>query len=82
MRVAVCVERSPELLVGLLGILEVGAAYVPLDPHYPQERLRWMLEDSGACVLLTQTERLGELGPAAGTSAVARALCLEQCGGR
>jgi hypothetical protein len=44
--VAVCLERSVEMLVGLLGVLKAGAAYVPLDPGYPPERLQFMLEDS------------------------------------
>ena len=52
-RVAVLAERSPELIVSLLGILKAGAAYVPLDPGYPPERLAFMLEDSGAAILLT-----------------------------
>jgi natural product biosynthesis luciferase-like monooxygenase protein len=53
-RVAICMERSLEMMVGLLGILKAGGAYVPLDPAYPRERLGFMLEDSGAQVLLTQ----------------------------
>jgi len=53
-RVGLCLERGLGMLVGLLGILKVGAAYVPLDPHYPQQRLDYMLEDSRARVLLTQ----------------------------
>jgi|GEM_PF-401820 len=52
--VGICVERSVEMLVGLLGILKAGGAYVPLDPSYPQERLVYMLEDSAVSVLLTQ----------------------------
>ena len=52
--VAICVERSLEMLVGLLGVFKAGAAYVPIDPSYPQERVRFMLEDSGAALLLTQ----------------------------
>jgi amino acid adenylation domain-containing protein len=56
-RVGVCVERSPEMVVALLGVLKSGGAYVPLDPEYPQERLRFMLEDARVPVLLTQ-ERL------------------------
>ncbi|MEO1427763.1 MAG: amino acid adenylation domain-containing protein [Cyanobacteria bacterium J06633_8] len=52
--VGICVERSMEMLVGLLGILKAGGAYVPLDSKYPQERLSYMLADSGVEVLLTQ----------------------------
>lgn len=52
--VAICMERSLDLVVGLLGILKAGGAYVPLDPGYPTERIRFMLEDSRAGVLLTE----------------------------
>ena len=68
-RVAICAQRSLRLPVGLLGILKAGAAYVPLDPAYPQERLGFMLEDSGACVLLMQSdliEALPQLASACG----------------
>ena len=51
--VAVCVPRSPALLVVLLGIQKSGGAYVPLDPDYPTQRLEYMLADSGATVLVT-----------------------------
>ena len=51
-RVALCMERSPEMVVGLLGILKAGAGYVPLDPAYPVERLSYMLRDSTAVVVL------------------------------
>ncbi|HZA22780.1 MAG TPA: amino acid adenylation domain-containing protein, partial [Dehalococcoidia bacterium] len=50
----VCLERSAEMVVGLLGILKAGGAYVPLDPAYPEERLAFMLEDAQVPVLLTQ----------------------------
>ena len=60
-RVGICMERSPELLVALLGVLKAGGAYVPLDPAYPQERLAYMLEDSGASILLTQSTLLSNL---------------------
>jgi len=60
--VGLCVDRSLDLVVGLLGILKSGGAYVPLDPAYPAERLRFMLEDADAPVLLTQ-ERLLEVLP-------------------
>ena len=63
-RVGVLLERSLDLLVGLLAVLKAGAAYVPLDPEYPQERLGFMLADSGARVLLAQ-QRLAHLLPAA-----------------
>ena len=52
--VGLCVERSLEMLVGLLGILKAGGAYLPLDPSYPSARLAFMLEDARAPVLLTQ----------------------------
>jgi amino acid adenylation domain-containing protein len=52
--VGLCVERSSEMVVGLLGILKAGAAYVPLDPRLPQERLTYMLNDSQVSVVLTQ----------------------------
>lgn len=52
--VGICVERSIEMVVGLLGILKAGGAYVPLDPNYPTERLRYMLEDAAPRVVLTQ----------------------------
>ncbi|MCE9671221.1 non-ribosomal peptide synthase/polyketide synthase [Myxococcus stipitatus] len=59
--VAICVERSLEMMVGLLSILKAGGAYVPLDPSYPKERLEMMLGDSGARVLLTQRRLEGLL---------------------
>ncbi len=54
-RVGIAVERSLEMVVGLLAILKAGGAYVPLDPEYPAERLAYMLEDSGIGLLLTQS---------------------------
>lgn len=59
--VGICVERSLEMVVGLLGILKAGGAYVPLDPTYPQERLAFMLADSQVSVLLTQQHLLEQL---------------------
>ena len=53
--VGLCVERSLEMMVGLLGILKAGGAYLPLDPDYPPERLAFMLADAGAPVLVTQS---------------------------
>ncbi|MBD3560349.1 amino acid adenylation domain-containing protein, partial [Planktothrix sp. FACHB-1355] len=60
--VGICMERSLEMVVGLLGILKAGGAYVPLDPSYPHERLAFMLADAGVDILLTQ-ERLLEILP-------------------
>ncbi|MCP3140915.1 MupA/Atu3671 family FMN-dependent luciferase-like monooxygenase [Pyxidicoccus xibeiensis] len=54
-RVGLCVERSARMVVAMLGVLKAGGAYVPLDPDYPRERLAYMLEDSGAAVLLTES---------------------------
>ena len=59
--VAICIERSLEMLVGLLAILKAGGAYVPLDPTYPAERLAFMLEDAGVAVLLTQQDLVAQL---------------------
>ncbi|MEH2220998.1 MAG: amino acid adenylation domain-containing protein [Nostoc sp.] len=59
--VGLCVERSLEMIVGLLGILKAGGAYLPLDPDYPQERLSFMLEDAQVPVLLTQQQLLENL---------------------
>ncbi|HEX9936581.1 MAG TPA: amino acid adenylation domain-containing protein, partial [Longimicrobium sp.] len=53
-RVGICVERSPELVVAVLGVLKAGSAYLPLDPGYPRERLRDMVHDSAPLVVLTQ----------------------------
>jgi natural product biosynthesis luciferase-like monooxygenase protein/amino acid adenylation domain-containing protein len=61
--VGVCVERGLEMLVGLLGVLKAGGAYLPLDPSYPAERLAYMLEDSASAVLLTQRRLLPTLSP-------------------
>jgi len=59
--VGLCMERSLGMVVGLLGVLKAGAAYLPLDPTYPKERLAFMLEDSRASVLLTQKKLLAAL---------------------
>ncbi len=59
--VGICVERSLEMVVGLLGILKAGGAYLPLDPSYPRERLAFMLEDTQAPVLLAHSNLLDRL---------------------
>ncbi|WP_369393678.1 amino acid adenylation domain-containing protein [Streptomyces sp. CG1] len=60
--VALLVPRTSRLVVGLLGILKSGAAYVPVDPGYPRERIAWTLKDSGATHLVTTSELAGPLG--------------------
>jgi len=59
--VGICVERSLEMVIGLLGILKAGGAYIPLDPAYPKERLGYMLADAQISVLLTQKHLLETL---------------------
>jgi len=59
--VGICLERSLEMVVGLLGILKAGGAYLPLDPNYPAERLAFMLTDAQAPVLLTQEKLLDKI---------------------
>ena len=60
--VGICIERSLEMVIGLLGILKAGGAYVPLDPRYPGERLAFMLEDAQVSVLLTQAKLVEDRG--------------------
>nr|WP_161965687.1 non-ribosomal peptide synthetase [Steroidobacter cummioxidans] len=60
--VGICAERSIEMVIGLLGILKAGAAYLPLDPNYPAERLRYMLDDGAPRVVLTQQSLTALLG--------------------
>lgn len=62
--VGLCVERSPEMIIGMLGILKAGGAYVPLDPVYPEERLNFMLSDAQTPVLLTQERISAKLAKA------------------
>ncbi|WP_414586468.1 amino acid adenylation domain-containing protein [Scytonema sp. PCC 10023] len=74
--VGICVERSLEMIVGLLGILKAGGAYVPLDPTYPKERLAFMLEDACVPILLTQAQLVAEL-----PAHKAKVVCLDSdCG--
>jgi amino acid adenylation domain-containing protein len=61
MLVGICMERSIEMIVALWGVLKAGGAYVPLDPHYPQERLRFMLADTAAPILLTRKDLVSVL---------------------
>ncbi|HZD09444.1 MAG TPA: condensation domain-containing protein, partial [Candidatus Limnocylindrales bacterium] len=64
--VGVCMRRSPEMVVAMLGIWKANAAYVPLDPQYPEERLRFMLEDADAKAVITEESLKERVG---GTSA-------------
>src|SRR6185295_3325219 len=59
--VGLCVDRSIETVVGILAILKAGAAYLPLDPAYPEDRLAYMLEDSSAPIVVTTSEMAGRL---------------------
>ena len=72
-RVGICVRRSLDMIVGLLGILKAGGAYVPMDPSYPKERLAFMMEDAQAPILLTQSALKG-LVPAGN----AKVVCLDE----
>ncbi|MEA5621857.1 non-ribosomal peptide synthetase [Nostoc sp. UHCC 0251] len=71
-RVCICLERSLEMVVGLLGILKAGGVYIPIDPNYPLERLTFLLEDSQAPILLTQQKILTKLPTYKG-----KAICLD-----
>ena len=71
--VAICLERSSEMAIALLAVLKAGGAYLPLDPQYPRDRVAFMLEDSGAAVLLTEEHLLGRL-----PSKVPTAICLHR----
>ena len=59
--IALCTSRSVSMVVGLLAVLKAGAAYVPLDPAYPNERLAFMLEDSGSSIVLAERNLRGKL---------------------
>jgi amino acid adenylation domain-containing protein len=71
--IGIAVERSLDMLVGLLGIHKAGAAYVPLDPSYPAERLAYMIKDAGVSILITQEGLLGHL-----PTGNARVMCLDR----
>ncbi|EPA0356023.1 non-ribosomal peptide synthase/polyketide synthase [Pseudomonas aeruginosa] len=69
--VGIAVERGLEMIVSLLAVLKAGGAYVPLDPEYPQERLGYMIEDSGIALLLSQSHLLQRLPAASGIACLA-----------
>ena len=75
--IGICVERSSEMIIGVLGILKAGGAYVPIDPNYPTERIEFMLEDSGISVLLTQSFLQNQL-LGANTKHPPHVICLDE----
>ncbi|HFB67606.1 MAG TPA: amino acid adenylation domain-containing protein, partial [Calditrichae bacterium] len=62
-KVGICMDKSLEMIVSVLGVMKAGGAYVPIDPAYPQERIAYMLEDSGVPILLTSAEVRSNLPP-------------------
>lgn len=74
--IAICVERSIEMIVGLLAILKAGAAYVPLEPNYPLERMSFIIDDSQAGLVLTQTS-LSALLPTSLPLSAVPAVCID-----
>ena len=75
--IGICVERSVEMIIGLLGILKAGGAYVPIDSNYPQERIKLMLADCGTSVLLTQSFLLDQL-PLSKQKNPPQVICLDE----
>jgi len=65
MLVPICVERSVELMIGILGIMKAGAAYVPVDPDYPADRISYMLEDTGAAIVVSSSKSKPKIQTAA-----------------
>ena len=59
--VPICLERSPEMIIAILGVLKAGAAYVPIDPQYPADRIGYMLTDTAAQHLICSSATLGKL---------------------
>jgi amino acid adenylation domain-containing protein len=68
--IGVCLERSPDVVVALLGVQKSGAAYVPLDPQFPAERLNFMMADSGMAALITSDGLVASLQPPAGVQVI------------
>ncbi|MFO0758290.1 MAG: amino acid adenylation domain-containing protein, partial [Byssovorax sp.] len=77
-RVGIAAERSIEMIVGLLGVLASGAAYVPIDPSSPEERFLFLADDARASILLTQRHLLSRLRPALDKRPALRTLCLDE----
>ncbi|MCC9738247.1 amino acid adenylation domain-containing protein [Streptomyces sp. MNU89] len=79
--VALLVPRGARLLIGVLGILKAGAAYVPLDPGYPPERIAWTVEDSGAAVIVSAPEQAGTIADSGAGLVLLDRLAPEPAGG-
>ncbi|MGA9377802.1 MAG: amino acid adenylation domain-containing protein, partial [Phormidium sp.] len=75
--IGICVERSFEIIIGILAILKAGGAYIPIDPNYPQKRIKFMLEDSGISILLTQSFLLNQL-PLTELANSLQVICLDE----
>src|SRR5439155_388456 len=75
MLVGICIERSIEMIIAILGVLKAGAAYIPLDPAYPPERLAFILEDAVAPVLITRQHLRTHMN-----SGSARVVCVDADG--
>ncbi|MCW3112576.1 MAG: linear pentadecapeptide gramicidin synthetase LgrD, partial [Segetibacter sp.] len=68
--VPICIERGLNMIVGLLGILKSGGAYVPIDPHYPVERIQNMLADTGACLVVSSSQNIANIPVTQGVSVI------------
>ena len=80
-RVGLCLERGPELMPAILGVMKAGGAYVPMDPAHPAERLAYLLEDSGVSVVLVQERLRGRLPARDGTRVIALDTLREEIAG-
>jgi len=75
--VGITVERNLEMIVGIMGILKAGAAYVPLDPDYPRDRLEYMIDDAKISILLTQSQCLSQLPASQAPTSETQIICLD-----
>ena len=75
--VGITVERNLEMIVGIMGILKAGAAYVPLDPDYPRDRLAYMIDDAQISILLTQEQYISQLPTSQASISQAQIICLD-----
>jgi amino acid adenylation domain-containing protein len=78
--VPVCIERSAEMMVALLGILKAGAAYIPVDPDYPEDRISYMLEDSGAAIVVSSSHSRAKIKAVNAITVIELDLELSACG--